>query len=103
MTAAVGELQYLADINGILIPLKSYQGPLASLKVMPDLEYISKRVLVSKGKEELNKLLDKVFDKDEGAENFSDQDEMDDQQDESTSSQSPERQIIEGVLDAIFQ
>lgn len=98
MLQSVEELEYILDRNGqIMIPLK-YRGPVRSMRFLPDLNYLSKRILINRGAQELDKLLDKVFDREEGQaaseENPSPQ---------QPQTQSPERELIEGLLESILK
>lgn len=87
MVAAVEELQYLLnDQQRIFIPLK-IQGKGSQIKVFPDMEYLGKKIFMKRGRNELDKALDKVFDKGENG----------------SSEKGPERQIIENILDNIFK
>jgi len=107
MVKAVEELQGIVNAEGeLFIPLKRYEGPAESYRPQPDLAYLSKRLIVNRGRQELDKVLDKVFGGDE-----EDQPQGEQPQTQDGSTQQPpqeeekpiERQVIEGVLDAIFQ
>ncbi len=107
MIEAVEELKYLMDDSGrIVIPLKVL-GEVNEPRFFPDLNYLSEKTFKERGRQELNKLLDKVFEKDteeqppsgEEAQESKTQDGSSRPQDEEAS---PERELIDGVLDAIF-
>lgn len=107
MAMSAEGLEYLRDDNGeILIPV-SVQGRVPNLRFVPDLEYLGKKVLLDRGKEELQKVLEKTFGKDKDktpAENQPSQDPQGQNQPvESQDEKSPEQQLIEGVLDRIFK
>ena len=61
------EMGYLLEQGRIKIPLEIYSGNLREYRPKPDLAYLSKTMVVSKGKEELYRLLDKVLDSGEEA------------------------------------
>ena len=101
MTAAVEELKYLLEDDGrIRIPLKSYSGGLADFKIFPDLEYLGKRILKNKGKEEIQRLLGKAMGTKEGT---SGQEQNSGQPNSSGQPVRPEQEIIGNILDAIFK
>ena len=57
---AVPELAGLVTADQMIkIPLLPYQGKISSLKLLPDLEYITQRVVLERGKQELQKVIDK--------------------------------------------
>jgi len=94
----------LQDDGRIRIPLMPYEGPASSMKIMPDLGYLGKYLLINRGKQEIYKLLDKAMGRDQG------QSEPSTQQAPSGSpsgrqqqQKSPEQQILEGVFDAILK
>jgi len=96
MVQAVDELEYIRDQDGrIMIPLK-YRGPLRSVRFMPDLNYLSKRILINRGTEELDKLLDRVFDREEQ------EVPLDENAPQQLPKKSPERELIENILDSIL-
>ena len=96
MANIVPELEYLYDGQGqIIFPLKvSGQG--ADIRFMPDMEYIITNAVKNKGRQELQKVLDKVFGKESetppAATPAPPQREKD-----------PTQILIEGVLDSIFK
>ena len=99
MIAAVPELGYLKEEDQrIKIPLQRFEGDIKNIRVFPDLEYLGKKIIRNKGKEEIQKLLEKVMDKNKG--------QSSDQGSEDKSSQEParpEQEIIGNILDAIFK
>jgi hypothetical protein len=110
MEKAVVELAYLKDEEGkIYFPLRPYQGKADKFITYPDLEYIGKKIVVKKGEDELRKVINKALGFDDEATN---QSSSTDAQSEPGSAQSadpnqpaesPERVIINNVLDAIFK
>ena len=53
LVSSVPELEGLLNEDGqIYIPLTPYDGKLASLKIFPDFEYLTKKIILSKGKQE---------------------------------------------------
>jgi len=105
MIRSVAELQYIAAEDGrIVISFQRYQGPISAFRIMPDMEYLTKRILVNRGGQEIERLLDKVFGAEgqapsEGAPAPQGQEGQESQQPQKP----PERQIIENLLDSIFQ
>jgi hypothetical protein len=98
IVADVKELSALQEDSGeIKIPLTSYNGKLSSLKIYPDLEYLGKKIIVNRGKQELQKLLGNVLGKGESSTST-----PDGQNSTSDTEAKPEEQIIKGVLDSIF-
>ena len=94
MVSAVAELQYLLDDQQrIFIPLK-IKGKGPKIKVLPDLEYLGKKIFMSKGKSELEKALNKVFEK--GKDRSADPNAP-------AKEKRPEQQIIENILDQILK
>jgi len=99
MISIVKELQYLLDEQKrILIPVQA-SGKGSSVNFSVDLEYLGKKFFQSKGKEELEKALDKLFKKEE-------------KPTEGSSQQTQEQPVQEGqqqkqesgsILDAIFK
>lgn len=100
MAQSVPELQGLILEDGrITIPLTPYQGKLAELKVFPDLEYLGKRLIVSQGKEQIQKLLEGFLGKEEQPAQNPEQQNPQGQE----TPQEPEQQLLEGVMDSIFK
>ncbi|OGX24940.1 MAG: hypothetical protein A2787_03150 [Omnitrophica WOR_2 bacterium RIFCSPHIGHO2_01_FULL_48_9] len=92
MGTAVSELELLFDNEGqIYIPFTTYDGPAAQVKMFPDPAYLTKRIVVNRGKEELQKLIDKALGNDET-----------DGQPSSGEEKPAEEKIIGDILDAIF-
>jgi len=106
MVQAAEELRYLLAEDGrLVIPFRPYRGPVVQLRLLPDLEYLSKRILVNRGAQEIERLLDDVFERDEDADGSSDfEPTQADGQPEANPEEgrSPGRQLIENVLDSIF-
>lgn len=91
MVASVKELKFLTDESGeIVIPVDVQGRAPDRLSYMPDLAYLGQRIIETKGKEELGRLLDKVLDRGSAGEG------------DPSSSPSGE-EIIGNVLDAIFK
>ncbi len=87
MVDGAPEMGYLLEQGRIKIPLELYSGYLQDYRPKPDLAYLSKTMVVSKGREELYRLLDKVLDNGE----------------ESPEGQSPGRELIDTIFDKIFE
>ena len=108
MVKANKNLEYLVDEAGeIFIPI-TVSGKVAALAVAPDLEYLGKKIYQNKGREELDKVLDKVFGKDEETPQAPSQP-TDGSPSQPSPSQEPaqgeksiEKELIKGVLDQIF-
>lgn len=101
MIAGVEELKYFLEDDGrIRIPLKSYSGGLADLKVMPDLEYLGKKIIKNRGKEEIQRLLNRAIGGDD-EESHQPQDST--QPNSSQQPARPEQEMIGNILDAIFK
>jgi len=106
MQQNVDALQYFLDSQQqIFIPLKEYRGPLAAYKPFPDIEYLAGKFTAQKGRQELEKVLNKVLKTDEPAsvpeegaatpsENGSDEPPKE--------TKDPKKELINNVLDAIF-
>ena len=95
MGASVEELKLLFDDAGqITIPISPYEGPLGKIRILPDLEYLGKRIIVNKGTSELEDLINKALgiEKEEGQA----------QDGRPSPEQNPGREIIRGVLDSIL-
>jgi len=107
MVTSADNLKFLLDRKGqIMIPVK-VSGKVSSPRFFPDLEYLGKRIIATRGREELNKFLDKVLDKDaEGGQAAPAQDAQGQpaqqpaqpQQEEESS----EKELIDNILDSIF-
>ncbi|OGX07266.1 MAG: hypothetical protein A2Z88_06245 [Omnitrophica WOR_2 bacterium GWA2_47_8] len=97
MVEAVPELGLLSDEDKeIFIPLTPYQGKINKLILYPDLSYLGKRIMVNKGKEQLQKVLEKVFDREGGSS-------PEGQEGQGSGSQSPEGAIVDEILNSIFR
>ncbi len=95
MVAAVQELQYIVTEAGqIQIPVR-VTGKATAPVMLPDIEYLGKRILANRGKEELNKVLDKVFGEKKSS--------PDSQNPSDGQEKHPERKVIEDILDTIFK
>jgi uncharacterized protein involved in outer membrane biogenesis len=63
LVAAAEQFAYIADESGrIRVPAKHYHGPLASLKVQPDTDYLLKTVFKNAVQQDLKQLLRKALD-----------------------------------------
>ncbi len=92
MLAGAGELKGLLEKDGrIKIPLKPYNGKMSSVKLLPDLRYLGARILRTTGKQEIRKLLDKVFNRGEDAPEIP------------GSVREQGEKIIENIFDSIFK
>lgn len=99
MIKAVQELSLLADKDGrIVIPLMIEGKIPSNLTFMPDLEYLGRQLFAAEGREQLNKVLDKVFKKGESQPSGTEGE---------AGSGNPEadaaKEIIGNVLDSIFK
>lgn len=111
VTKSVPEFGYLTDEEKrIYFPLTPYRGKADKFKTYPDLEYIGKRVIVQKGQDEIKKAIFKALDledKSPEAGTPNDQSPANDgaqpSQGDASSQESPEKVIIENVLDTIFE
>jgi len=102
MVRAVEELQYILEDDGrIMIPFKAYQGPASSFRLMPDLSYLTKRMLVNRGGAELEKFFDKVFDREEKSQDQPATEGQEPAPGATPPAKSPERQLIENILDLL--
>jgi hypothetical protein len=106
MAQAQPELQLLMDNNRrIRIPILPYHGKLSSVKVVPDLTQISRQAITNQGKGELRNLIYKALDiKEDGSNQSQQQNQPYSNQSEGNSPQeSPQKDIIDGVLNNIFK
>jgi hypothetical protein len=98
----------------IAIPLRKYSGPLAGYRPLPDMEFLAKKMAVQEGREQLKKVLQKALGTEktpEGEAQPQTQGEPQTQppvQGETTpesapKEKSPEEEMIDSVLDLIFQ
>ncbi len=110
MAASAKGLEYILDESGqIVIPLR-VSGKIPNLAFLPDLEYLGKKIILNRGKEELEKVSEKAFGKAGGTS------ETPSQSGEPSSPQTPsqtppseqgdkksqERELIESILDKVF-
>lgn len=94
LVAAVPELSSLLDRNQeIYIPMLPYSGPVAELKVAPDTKYLLQKVVVGRGRQEIEKLIDKAL---------GNEDEQVQGEGAPSSEPSLEKEIIGNILDSIF-
>ncbi|MFH1776443.1 MAG: AsmA family protein [Candidatus Omnitrophota bacterium] len=95
MISSEGNLGFLkVDDGGILVPF-SAKGTVPEIKVMPDIEYLTKKLAISKGQELIGGFLDKAFKKEISSDTET-------PKKEELQKQSPEKEIIKGVLEGIF-
>lgn len=109
MAASIEGLKYLLDESGrIFIPI-TVQGKVPQLTFFPDLEYLGKKILVNRGASELEKVIHKALGIEESFEPPPDQWPPGQEGQPQTASpegekpQSPERQLIDQILDGIFK
>ena len=96
-------LQYILDEQGrIFIPV-TVSGKIPNLIFFPDLNYLTKRMYETQGKAELEKVLDKVFGREEdpGAQPAPPAP-GEPQPEQQPPQKSSEQELIEGILDSIF-
>ncbi len=100
MIGIVPELEYLLDEDKrILIPGLKAAGKIPKLEDFSiDLEYLAQRLLINKGRSELEKALDKVFDREKGSSAPSG-----DSSPPPSEEKRSEQELIEGILDSIFK
>ena len=84
----------------IEIPLMPYEGDMNSIKLIPDFEYIGKKFVVKKGKDEIQKIINKVFDYEEKSPTPNTQEIQ--KPPSEKDSKSTEEEIIENIIN-IFQ
>lgn len=105
MVATSQGLEYLLEDTGeIFIPIK-ISGKVPALAFFPDVEYLGKKILMNKGREELNKILEKVFKRDEAPQESPQPPDGSAPQPspQEKPQKSPEQELIEGILDQIFR
>lgn len=106
MVAAVPEMEYLLDeAKQIHFPLK-VSGKGASVSFFPDVKQMGITAIKYKGRQELEKVLDKVFDrapKDDSKQPSVDTESTDETLPGTTQEKSKKQQLIEGVIDTIFK
>jgi len=100
MVNSATELRGLLDENSqISIPLMPFHGDIKNFKPFPNLEYIGKRIIQTKGKDELRRVIFKALDLEvEEAQPASEGSNPQDKRKEVR----PEQILIDGILDAIF-
>jgi len=99
MTSIVPELKYLLDENKrILIPVQA-SGKGSDIKFSVDLEYLGKQIFQNRGKEELGKMLEKLFKKEEKPAQGSEQQ----QQEQPAQEGQTETQQPGSILDKLFK
>lgn len=100
MTAAVPEMEYLLDeAKQIRFPLK-ISGKGASVSFMPDIKQIGVSAIKQKGRQELEKVLDKVLGKERSSEDGSQGTE---QPPAATDKKDGKKQIIDSIIGTIFK
>lgn len=93
-------LSYLKNSEGlIVIPLKRYEGLLTQMTLYPDVKDLGKAVIQNEGRKQLDKLLDKVLDRPSDPDPAQPRPPDYPKQEEP---KSPQRQILEGVLDSLL-
>jgi len=93
LSSQAAALDYLKDGEGkITISITSFEGPLASMKIMPDVKELGKVAIQGEGKRQLGNLIDKALGVDKTAAPEGEE-----------SAPKPGEQIIGGVLDKIFK
>ncbi len=98
--AGTPELQLLTDENKRISFPGKISGKYPQISYLPDVEYIGKRIIQNKGKEQLEKVLDKVFgSKDSSSQGTTSSDGQNPQPKEKR----PEQQLLEGILDKVFK
>ncbi|HOW34979.1 MAG TPA: AsmA family protein [Candidatus Omnitrophota bacterium] len=103
MAASAQGLEYLLDENGrVSIPVR-VSGKIPNLAFYPDLEYLGKRIMVNKGRQELDKVLDKVFKSSEDNQSAPSGTEGQTTTPDGQNQKPPERQIIEDLLDKFLK
>ncbi len=102
----VSEMEFLLDeAKQIHFPLK-VSGKGASVSFFPDVKQMGITAIKYKGRQELEKVLDKVFDrapKDDSKQPSVDTESTDDTLPGTTQEKSKKQQLIEGVIDTIFK
>ncbi len=108
LVAAVDELSYLLDEEQqISIPFRPYRGKLNDVRIYPDIESLSKKIIRNKGQEELRKVIFRALDLGDG--NPQPLPDQPTQNQSGIPSQKedpnpgPEEMIIDGILNAIFK
>jgi len=96
------ELEPLLNQNGqIYIPLNPYRGNVKKVRLFPDLSYLGKKLIIDRGRQELRKIIDKALDINEEDNQVEDQN-SEGQIPSEEKQRRPEEELIESVLDTIF-
>jgi ribosomal protein S15P/S13E len=110
LVSSIQELSYLIDSDGrISIPLKPFEGKLSKLILFPDIEKIGKRILATRGKIEIQNVIFKALDLKVQSPDLINADSPHSPNSSAPSSGQPESQddpeksLLEGVLDGIFE
>ena len=105
MTASAKGLEYLLSDDGKIVIPVFVSGRIPALAFLPDLEYLGKRIIANRGKEELQKVLDKVFGRNEETPAPSPPEQPSGQSPapQTEKQKKPEQELIEGILDKIFR
>ncbi len=108
LVAAVEELSYLLDEKQqISIPFRPYRGKLNDVRIYPDIESLSKKIMRNKGQEELRKVIFRALDLGDGNPQSLPDQPAQDQTGIPSQREEPkpgtEEMIIDGILNAIFK
>ncbi len=100
MAKTIAEFELLYDDQGqIQFPLK-VSGKGAAVKFMPDMKYITTNVIKNKGRQEVQKVFDKVFEKKKPA--SGENQTPSDSGTEAPQEKPAEKVLIDGIFDSIF-
>jgi len=107
MAVSAEGLKYLLDESGrIFIPI-TIQGKIPDLTFLPDLEYLGKKIIMNQGVQQLEKVIKKALGIEEPAESAPAEgqpgQEGQTQPSPEEKTQSPEQELIQGILDGIFK
>ncbi len=97
MVEAVSEMQLLQESDGQIRFPVLITGKLSAPIALPDLEYLSKRIFTNRGRQEIEKVLDKVFGQGKGEKSGEPPGNTEMPQKE------PSRKAIDSILDSIFK
>jgi|GEM_PF-5978286 len=86
------------DSGEIAIPLKSYQGPLMNFRPAPDMQYLSRTLIMNKARDEVKGLIKGLISGGEEPEASS----TDSQPSSESATESSEPDLIDTILDSIF-
>lgn len=108
MVASVEGLQYILDDSGRIVIPVIITGTVPQLSFLPDLQYLGEKIIISQGREQLEKVLDKALEGIWGDSKSSESTQpagQATQPDPSTQEKKkrPEQELLEGVLDSIFK